>query len=241
MVVHMAFELPDLERERAKLHAWVGLVKSGWRYLGFALMGVAMGLAIHPELPADFPFVLPASRAFWIVVALAGFLMSSVALAAKVVRDAAVIRTEDSLAFMGALTAAWPLSQSVVVYRICAPRVTTSGDVIVNLRAVNYSPFPVTLHSPAFIPVLGGTGADPVSVRAQPVQALLESSSGYVDIEVLGRFARMELTQHGDHTFGYIFMRGHVTATREIDNAEAKIRLQNDEGRGDSAELIEVS
>jgi len=161
--------------------------------------------------------------------------------------DNAVTNTRVQL--VTALLEAWPLDRSVIAYRLCQPVVTRHGEVTVTIRAVNQSPHAITVHSPRFVPVSGLAEADEASIRITPIQKRLDPHGGLVDFVLIGTFSSglaPGLGQNADgtvreRTLAHIFIRGSVTASRDVDQTEAKIHLLTDEGNGDLVQTVEVT
>jgi len=154
-------------------------------------------------------------------------------------------REEEERQRITALIEAWPLRRSVAIHHRYVPRVTKDGEVTMFLRATNYSPFAIALHSPQFTPYSGTSPA--TSTSTLPAQKRLDANGGTAELTVTGKFTSEIqpplVRERGGNmiprTHAEVFLDGKVTVERELDHAENKVGVVC-ESDGDWVKTVKI-
>lgn len=134
------------------------------------------------------------------------------------------------------LIARWSPRESVAIYTCHAPQVTSDRAVTMFLRAVNYSPFDVLLHSPQFRPYAGDT--PPLTESTEPARVHLGANGGTAELRVTAILPGH--VQAARDSFVGLHLNGSVVVERERDKVSEKVGVLAERG-GDWVKWVRVT
>ena len=128
----------------------------------------------------------------------------------------------------------WLPERCVAIHHWRAPSVTGAGKVEMFLRATNYSPFPVLLHSPGFFAHVNESSIE--DSRAIPERLTLDPNGGS------NKFTITSAMPPGIHLGQYakVWLSGRVVVERMHDHVTANVHVVG-ESDGDWVKLVEVT